>query len=365
MRAALQLAARNLGQVAPNPAVGCVIVKGGRVIARGWTGPGGRPHAETEALARAGEGARGATVYVTLEPCAHHGETPPCAEALAAAGIARCVIAAPDPDPRVDGQGIAILRVASIAVEEGLCRDEAEDLNAGFLLARREGRPLVTLKLAASLDGRIACANGDSRWVTGDLARRHVHAQRARHDAVMVGGGTALADDPRLDVRLPGLETSRPWRVVLDGGPRLPLGHDMVARARDHRSCLLVGDDVEEDRLRPYRDAGMEVIGVTRGEDGHLDIGAACTALAGLGITRVLVEGGGGLAVALARADLIDRVLWYRAAALVGADGVAAVGPLGLTRMADAKRFASLRRQELAGDLLEVFERTTKPWRST
>jgi diaminohydroxyphosphoribosylaminopyrimidine deaminase/5-amino-6-(5-phosphoribosylamino)uracil reductase len=364
MRAALQLAARGLGNVAPNPAVGCVIVKQDRVVARGWTGRGGRPHAETEALARAGEGARGATAYVTLEPCAHHGETPPCAEALVSAGISRCLVAAPDPDSRVDGRGIAVLRAAGIEVEEGLYRDEAEDLNAGFLLTRREGRPLITLKLAASLDGRIACANGDSRWVTGDLARRHVHAQRARHDAVMVGSGTALADDPRLDVRLPGLETSRPWRVVLDGGLRLPPAHDVVSRARDHRSCLLVGNDVGEDRLRPYRDAGMEVIGVARGDEGHLDLGAAFAALAGLGITRVLVEGGGGLAAALARADLIDRILWYRAAALVGADGVAAIGPLGLTRMADAKRFVPTRHLDLGGDLLEVFERKTKPWRS-
>ncbi len=348
--------------MAPNPAVGCVIITQGRVIARGWTGRGGRPHAESEALARAGERARGATVFVTLEPCAHHGETSPCAEALVAAGITRCVVAAPDPDPRVDGRGIAILRAAGIEVEEGVCRDEAEDLNAGFLLTRRQGRPLVTLKLATSLDGRIACANGDSRWVTGDLARRHVHAERARQDAVMVGSGTALADDPQLDVRLAGLETSRPWRVVLDGGLRLPLEHGLVARARDHRSCLLVGDDVEEDRLRPYREAGMKVIGAAQSEDGHLDLDAAFAALAGLGITRVLVEGGSGLAAALARADLIDRILWYRAPSLVGADGVAAVGPLGLARMADAKHFTSLRRQELGDDLLEVFERTTKPW---
>ena len=365
MRAALQLAARGLGRVAPNPAVGCVIVKDGRVAARGWTGPGGRPHAESEALARAGENARGATAYVTLEPCAHQGQTPPCADALVTAGIARCVVAAPDPDPRVDGRGTDTLRAAGIDVEEGLCREEAEDLNAGFLLTRRQGRPLVTLKLATSLDGRIACANGDSRWVTGDLARRHVHGQRARHDAVMVGSGTALADNPRLDVRLAGLEQARPWRVVLDGDLRLPLAHDLVARAGEHRSCLLVADDIAEDRLKPYRQAGMEVVALARHGDGHLDLRAAFAALADLGLTRVLVEGGGGLAAALLAGDLVDRIFWYRAAALVGADGVAAVGPLGLKRMADAMRFVALQRIDLGVDVLEVFERSSKPWRGS
>jgi diaminohydroxyphosphoribosylaminopyrimidine deaminase/5-amino-6-(5-phosphoribosylamino)uracil reductase len=367
MRAALQLAARGLGRVAPNPAVGCVIVKDGRVAARGWTRPGGRPHAESEALARAGENARGATAYVTLEPCAHQGQTPPCADALVTAGIARCVIAAPDPDPRVDGRGTDTLRAAGIEVEEGLCREEAEDLNAGFLLTRRQGRPLVTLKLATSLDGRIACATGDSRWVTGDLARRHVHAQRSRHDAVVVGSGTALADNPRLDVRLAGLEQARPWRVVLDGDLRLPLAHDLVARAGEHRSCLLVADDIAEDRLKPYRQAGMEVVALARHGDGHghLDLRAAFAALADLGLTRVLVEGGGGLAAALLAGDLVDRILWYRAAALVGADGVAAVGPLGLKRMADAMRFVALQRIDLGVDVLEVFERSSKPWRGS
>ena len=190
MAAALSLARRGLGQVWPNPAVGCVIVKDGRVLGRGWTQPGGRPHAETMALAQAGDGARGATAYVSLEPCAHHGKTPPCADALIASGIARVVMPLEDPDPRVSGKGVARLHDAGISVEIGLLAAEAEAVNCGFLMRQRSGRPWVTLKLAASLDGRIATSTGQSQWITGPEARRHVHAMRLRHDAVMVGAGT-------------------------------------------------------------------------------------------------------------------------------------------------------------------------------
>ena len=193
MRAALALARRGLGTTWPNPAVGCVIVRDGRVVGRGWTQPGGRPHAETEALRRAGEAARGATAYVTLEPCSHWGRTPPCCNALAAAGVARVVVAMRDPDPRVDGRGFAMLREAGIAVEEGLLEAEAQAINAGFSRRIREGLPLVTLKLATTLDGRIATAKGESRWITGPAARREAHAMRARHDAILVGSGTVLA----------------------------------------------------------------------------------------------------------------------------------------------------------------------------
>jgi diaminohydroxyphosphoribosylaminopyrimidine deaminase/5-amino-6-(5-phosphoribosylamino)uracil reductase len=198
MRAALALARRGLGNAWPNPAVGCVLVKEGRVIGRGWTQPGGRPHAETEALRRAGDAARGATAYVTLEPCSHHGRTPPCCEALAEAGITRVVMAMRDPDPRVNGRGLAMLRGAGIAVEEGLLEAEARALNAGFFRRIQAGMPVVTLKLASTLDGRIATASGESRWITGAAARREVHALRARHDAILVGSGTVLADDPDL-----------------------------------------------------------------------------------------------------------------------------------------------------------------------
>src|SRR5262249_33263856 len=207
MRAALGLAARGIGRTWPNPSVGCVLVRedGGSdcVVGRGWTQPGGRPHAETEALARAGEAARGATAYVTLEPCAHTGKTPPCADALIAAGIARAAVAVEDPDPRVSGRGLARLREAGVRVDLGVCAAEANELNAGFFLRVREGRPLVSLKLATSLDGRIATQSGESKWITGEAARRRAHLLRAQHDAIMVGTGTAKADDPELTSPLP------------------------------------------------------------------------------------------------------------------------------------------------------------------
>jgi diaminohydroxyphosphoribosylaminopyrimidine deaminase/5-amino-6-(5-phosphoribosylamino)uracil reductase len=228
MRAALALARRGLGRVAPNPAVGCVLVKDGRVVGRGWTQAGGRPHAETEALARAGEAARGATAYVTLEPCSHHGKTPPCAESLIAAGISRSVVALEDPDPRVSGSGLTLLREAGIAVDTGLLAEAAAEVNAGYLMRTRTGRPLVTLKLATTLDGRIATRAGESRWITGPLARARAHLLRAESDAVLVGSGTAVTDNPRLDVRLPGLEGRSPLRVLLDGRLRLPLTHDLT-----------------------------------------------------------------------------------------------------------------------------------------
>jgi len=213
MLGALALARRGLGTVWPNPAVGCVIAKDGVVAGRGWTQPGGRPHAETEALKRAGAKARGATAYVTLEPCSHHGQTPPCADALIAAGVARVVAAIEDPNPKVNGAGLSTLRGAGIAVETGLRAEEAREINLGFLTAATQRRPMVTLKLATSLDGRIATVSGESRWITSDLARARAHLLRATHDAVMVGIGTALKDDPALTCRLPGLEHRKPARA--------------------------------------------------------------------------------------------------------------------------------------------------------
>jgi diaminohydroxyphosphoribosylaminopyrimidine deaminase/5-amino-6-(5-phosphoribosylamino)uracil reductase len=349
MGAALVLARRGLGRVAPNPAVGCVIVNDGRVIARGWTQPGGRPHAETEALARAGEGARGATAYVTLEPCAHRGATPPCVEALVAAGIARCVVALEDPDPRVAGRGLAGLREAGVEVALGPGAAAAAEVNAGYFLRQREGRPLVTLKLATTLDGRIATKRGESRWITGPQARARGHFLRARHDAVMVGSGTAVADDPRLDPRLPGLEDAAPVRVVLDGRLRLPLTHDLVARAGEQATWMITRAHGDRARLHAYKEAGVEVIAVEQDADGHLSLAAALRALGARGITRVLAEGGGRVAAGLLRLGLVDRVVWFRAPRVIGGDGTPAVSGFGVEELAEAPAFAPLG-FALAGD---------------
>jgi diaminohydroxyphosphoribosylaminopyrimidine deaminase/5-amino-6-(5-phosphoribosylamino)uracil reductase len=264
MRAALQIAARGLGNTWPNPSVGCVLVKEGVVIARGWTQPGGRPHAEAEALARAGEAARGATAYVTLEPCSHHGRTPPCCEALIRAGVSRVVVALRDPDSRVDGRGLARLRAAGITVEEGLMGAEAAALTAGFIRRVTRGLPIVTLKLASTLDGRIATASGESRWITGEGARRAVHALRARHDAVMIGSGTAIADDPELNCRIPGMDPVPMLRVVADARLRLPLASKLIAGAAVLPTWVLTGPGHSPASLAPYIAAGAEVVTIRR-----------------------------------------------------------------------------------------------------
>lgn len=357
MRAALTLARRGLGRVAPNPAVGCVLVKDGRVVARGWTQPGGRPHAETEALGRAGDQASGATAYVSLEPCCHHGGTPPCAEALIVAGVSRCVVALGDPDERVAGRGLQRLSEAGIAVTEGVLADEAEAVNAGFLMRLRAGRPLVTLKLATTLDGRIATAARESRWITGEAARAQGHLLRAGHDAVMVGAGTAATDDPRLDVRLPGLEDRAPLRVVLDGGLRIPASHDLVARAGSQPTLLFTRAGHPPERRQALADQGMEVLDVESDDEGLLSVSSVLQELGRRGLTRLLVEGGGRLAASLIRADLVDRLVWFRAPGVIGGDGVPAVAGFGLAGLADMPRFQRLSAQPAGADLVETYAR--------
>jgi diaminohydroxyphosphoribosylaminopyrimidine deaminase/5-amino-6-(5-phosphoribosylamino)uracil reductase len=357
MRAALALAARGLGNAWPNPAVGCVLVREGRVIGRGWTQPGGRPHAETEALARAGAAARGATAYVTLEPCSHHGRTPPCCDALIAAGIARVVVALRDPDSRVDGRGLDRLRAAGIAVEEGLLGAEAAALNAGFLFRITEGRPLVTLKIGATLDGRIATQAGESRWITGEAARREVHALRARHDAVMVGSGTAIADDPDLTCRIPRLSPVTMLRVVADARLRLPLASRLVRSALEAPSWLLTGPGHRPSALAPYRTAGVEVVVLRRARGGGLQPRQMLAALAARGVTRLLVEGGAQLGAAFLQSGLVDRIAWFHAPALMGGDGRAAIGALGLARLAAMPRFRLAETRALGQDVLSEYER--------
>ena len=357
MRAALALARRGLGRVWPNPSVGCVLVNDGRVVGRGWTQPGGRPHGETEALARAGAAARGATAYVTLEPCCHWGRTPPCADALIAAGVRRAVVAIEDPDPRVSGAGVARLRAAGIAVELGLCAAEAEEINAGFLSRLRYGRPLVTVKLAASLDGRIATASGESQWITGPPARDRAHALRATHDAIMVGTATVIVDDPLLTCRLPGLGGQSPVRVVLDRHLRIPATARLVTEAREVPSWVVTLANAPPERQARLRDSGVEVIAVDADGDGRIDLFAALQALGGRGLTRLLVEGGGRLAAALLGAGLVDRLVWVHAPLVIGGDAVPAVAALGLGRLAEAPGFERLSSGIVGRDLLEVFAR--------
>jgi diaminohydroxyphosphoribosylaminopyrimidine deaminase/5-amino-6-(5-phosphoribosylamino)uracil reductase len=358
MAAALRLAARGLGRVAPNPSVGCVLVKDDAVVGRGWTQPGGRPHGETEALGRAGAAARGATAYVSLEPCAHHGQTPPCAEALAEAGVARVVAACEDPDPRVAGKGLAALEAAGVRTEVGLLAEEARTLNLGFLLRLAERRPLVTLKLAASIDGRIATRSGESQWITGAAARAHGHLLRATHDAVLVGSGTAASDNPELTVRLPGLAPSHPLRVVLDGRLATPLTHKLVTQAREIPTLLFTRSDNPKDRTGVYKEAGVEVVAVELGPDGRLDLHAVMAELAGRGVTRLLVEGGSHVAAGLLRAGLVDRILSFRAGLVLGGEGLAAISGTGLEHLAEAPRFELQGVERLGADLLETWGRT-------
>ena len=313
MAAVIALGERGRGRTAPNPHVGCLIVRGDTVVGRGWTQPGGRPHAEAVALAEAGEAARGATVYVSLEPCAHESARgPACADSLLTAGPARVVIAAGDPDPRTDGAGSARLRAAGIAVETGVCRAEAEASMAGFFSRVRRGRPFVTLKLALSIDGKIALASGESQWITGEDARAHAHLERAPTDMILVGRGTYETDSPRLDVRLEGLEDRSPRRALLTSG-EAPEGWARLASPQD--ICALA--DVND----------------------------------------LLVEGGAGAATSFLAKDLVDRLLVYRAPILIG-DGRAAVGDLGLTRLADAQgRWRHTHSRALGEDRLDVYER--------
>ncbi len=358
MLAALGLARRGLGSVWPNPSVGCILVKEGRVVGRGFTQPGGRPHAETEALAMAGDAARGATAYVTLEPCAHHGKTPPCAEALLAAGVSRVVAAMEDPDPRVAGKGLALLRAAGVEVTLGVLADQAAELNAGFFLTVRVGRPLVTLKLATTLDGRIATHTGESQWITGEAARAAAHRLRAETDVIMVGSGTVLADNPDLTCRLPGMADRSPVRVVVDGRLRLPLTSRLVATAGEVPTWVVtLAGAAAAERRAAYEDAGVDVLEAKAGPDRQVDPGSVMALLAGAGVTRVLVEGGAHLAAALLRADLVDRLVWFRAPGLIGGDGLAAAASFGIDHLTAVPRFERVDARPVGDDLMETYRR--------
>lgn len=358
MRAALLLARRGLGRTAPNPAVGCVIVNNGQVVGRGWTQPGGRPHAETEALRRAGARARGATAYVTLEPCSHQGATGPCADALIAARIQRCLVACTDPDPRVSGAGVRRLQAAGLQVEVGLLGEEAQALNEGFIFHRLQARPSVTLKLATSLDGRIALASGESRWITGPEARERAHLARAEHDAVLVGSGTALADNPRLDVRLPGMTSRKPLRVVLDPGLRLPATHDLVVRACEQPTLVVTRPGHDPSSLQALEATGLETVALPdRDPQGRPYPAAVLAELARRGVTRLMIEGGAAVAASFLKSELVDQLLWFRAGLVIGGDGRAGVEPLALDALSEAPGFRLRKVERVGRDLLESWVR--------
>ena len=349
MARAIALARQGLGRTSPNPAVGAVVVKNGRVVGEGWTRPAGGPHAEIVALRQAGRGAKGATLYVTLEPCAHHGRTPPCTQAVIAAEVARVVVGVGDPNPRVRGRGLRALAAAGIAVNTGILAEEAGAVSAWFRHYIVRGRPYVLLKLAASIDGRIATARGESRWISGPAARRWVHELRNQVDAVMVGSGTVLADDPALTCRMRGGRD--PLRVVVDGRLRISPRARIVRQRSRAATLIAVTVSAPPARVRALARAGAEVM-VVPGRRGKVLLASLLRELAARGVVSVLIEGGGELAAAALRAQLVDRLLVVTAPMVIGGDGRPMLGSLGLGRLANAPRIVDERTSRLGPDLL-------------
>ena len=359
MQNALDLAARGLGTTAPNPSVGCVVVKNGVVIGRGWTQPGGRPHAETEALSVAGEEARGATAYVTLEPCCHHGKTPPCTDALIAAGIVRAVVATSDPDDRIDGGGLAALEDAGIEVVTGVLEDKARLSNVGFFKSKSQGLPFIALKSASSLDGRIALENGESQWITGEVSRRYGHYLRSTHDAIVVGSGTVVSDNPSLTCRLPGYEGKadlQPVRVVLDRRLRIDPGCILAQTAHETPTWVLTRVTADAEKVEALERYGVVVLTAADPSD-YAFARAAASVLAERGLTRVLVEGGGQVAASFLHDGLIDRIYAIRASMMIGGDGKASMAGLELSTLSNAPRFHRVETRYFGADILEILER--------
>jgi diaminohydroxyphosphoribosylaminopyrimidine deaminase / 5-amino-6-(5-phosphoribosylamino)uracil reductase len=356
MSLALTLGRRGLGRTWPNPAVGAVIVEDGIIVGRGWTQDGGRPHAEVEALRRAGEAARSATLYVTLEPCSHHGKSSPCADAIVAAGVARVVSALEDPNPKVGGAGHARLRAAGITVDVGLGEAEARHDHAGHIRRMRDGRPHVMLKLAVSADGKAGAPGRKPLAITGPEVRDRVHLLRAQSDALMVGIGTVLADDPMLTCRLPGMAKYSPVRVVADSMLRLPVNSRLVRTAYETPVWVVAGAQAPQAAELVLLATGVEVL---RSPDSteRLDLKDALEFLAAKGITRLMVEGGPTLAAALLAADLVDEVVLFQSPKVVGADGIDALEGLPLTALTQSPRLAWVRSDSVGGDSCDLFER--------
>jgi diaminohydroxyphosphoribosylaminopyrimidine deaminase / 5-amino-6-(5-phosphoribosylamino)uracil reductase len=354
MALAFALGRRGLGRTWPNPAVGAVVANDGVIVGRGWTQPGGRPHAETEALRRAGAAARGATLYVTLEPCSHHGKTPPCADAIIAAGIARVVSALVDPNPEVAGAGHWRLAEAGVVVEVGVGAEEARRAHAGHIRRVQEGRPHVILKLAVSADGKAALADRRPAAITGEAGRARVHLMRARSDAVLTGIGTVVADDPLLTCRLPGMRS--PVRVVLDATLRLPLASKLVATARQVPLWVVTSEAAARAREQALAAHGVDVARAPA-THGKLELAAVLKLLAQRGITRLMVESGPILAAAFLRADLVDAAALFRSPAVIGPDGIDALDGLPLSALTQSPRLNAVGSETIGTDTVERFER--------
>ena len=354
MKMALSLANRGIGNTWPNPSVGCVIVKNNIIISRGWTQPGGRPHAEVEALMRAGDRAHGATAYVSLEPCSHFGETPPCSQALVKAGIKRVVVSARDRDKRVSGSGVKFLKNAGIKVIEKILTNESEFLNAGFFSKINKKRPHITLKLATSLDGKIATRTGDSKWITGTLARRYGHFLRLKHDAVLVGSGTALIDNPLLTCRIAGINNSRRTRIILDGKLRIRLDSQLVQTAEESPVIVFTSDTDKIDlkKIDELLEKGVSVIKSPYSMKG-IDLEYVMEKLIKIGITRLLIESGGTLGSSCLKANLIDEIFWFRAPLIIGNDGLPGIRILGLDSLDKIYRYNNKYSMSFGDDVLD------------
>lgn len=357
MQLALALGRRGLGRTWPNPAVGAVVVKDGVIVGRGWTQPGGRPHAEPEALRRAGAAAKGATLYVTLEPCSHVGKSPPCVDAVMAAGISRVVSAVEDPNPQVAGQGHAKLRAAGIQVDVGLCAEEAARDHAGHFRRIRDGRPHVVLKLAVSADDKIAAAGHKPVAITGEAARTRVQLLRAQCDAILVGIGTVLADDPLLTCRLPGMAGRSPVRVVLDTALRMPAQSRLMQTARATPLWLVCAETAEPAAATRLGAAGAQVIRMPPCPAPGLDLAAVLKELSGRGVTRLMVEGGSRVAASFMAANLVDEIWLFRAPAPIGADGIAALDALPLAAITQSPAYRVRASETADPDTLTIYER--------
>lgn len=375
IKIALNLAKRNLGNTGSNPAVGCVIVKDGIIVGRGWTGEGGTPHAEATALKQAGEKAKGADMFVTLEPCCHHGKTPPCTDKIIETGIKKVVLSTVDVDERVAGKGIATLKEAKIEVIAGVCQEEAQKINKGFFLSRTQNRPLVALKIATSLDGKIALSSGKSKWITNTKCRQYGHLLRSQHDAIMVGIGTVLRDDPSLDCRLDGLENHSPIRIVLDSNLKTPLNCKLVETAKDIPLWIFTHLN-DKKKIKKLEDKNAEVFLFPSMIEGDLSsyyiqseevvpvpgffhkiensgINSFLTFLAKKGINRLFVEGGTKVTTSFIKSNLFDCIYWFRGSKIMGNDSKPSVEALDLKTINNIKNLKRLETKTFDNDIME------------